>query len=285
MNKKVAKFSLMLLICVVFLCFGYYFTRDIPIAEIIDGNPNDLVVKWILPPTYYDGTDFSEGRAWVQEVKDGPWTLIDDKGNIIKEDFEARYIFEYSGGIASFESREDMEKIGFLNLSGDIVFQMTSSAYWNKYGEGLITARGKNGLYGFIDLSGDWMISPDYDSVSYFSEGLAQVKKGNKWGYINKSGDLVIDYLYDLAFWFSHGVAVVEVDSLYGLIDKDGKLLAEPEYEAFYWPWSDPVGMQKNGKVGFIDSKGNIVIPFKFSSSKPQNGRGGLYIALTETWP
>lgn len=273
MNKKIAKFSLILLICGIFLCFIYYFTHDIPIAEVLSGNPDDVVVKWILPPTYYDGTDFSEGRAWVQEIKDGSWTLIDDKGNIIRKGLEALSISEYRGGIATFFSKEDLHESSFVDLSGDIVFQLVSSTI-NKYGDGLISNRGDNGLYGFIDLRGEWAISPDYDDVLFFSEGLAPVRKGEKWGYIDKSGDLIIDCQYDLPLSFSHGVAVVGENSLYGLIDKEGNILAEPEYEAFYLPWSDPVGMQKNGRVGFIDSKGNIAIDFKFPSNNPSKGIG-----------
>jgi len=45
---------------------------------------DDFNFRWILPPEYYQGNNFHKGRAWVQEKKDGPWTLIDTEGNVIK---------------------------------------------------------------------------------------------------------------------------------------------------------------------------------------------------------
>ena len=45
---------------------------------------------------------------------------------------------------------------------------------------------GKNGKYGFIDQSGNFVIPSIYDDASNFSEGFAAVKQKGKWGYISK---------------------------------------------------------------------------------------------------
>jgi hypothetical protein len=36
------------------------------------------------------------------------------------------------------------------------------------------------------------VIKPQFDMAGDFSEGLAQVKIGNKWGYIDKTGRFAI---------------------------------------------------------------------------------------------
>ena len=45
---------------------------------------------------------------------------------------------------------------------------------------------------GFIDKTGKIIITPQFDRISLFSEGLACVKIGNKWGYVDKTGKIII---------------------------------------------------------------------------------------------
>ena len=52
-------------------------------------------------------------------------------------------------------------------------------------------------------------IEPQYEEVTYFSEGMAAVKKDGKWGYINASNEVVIPFMYDHACIFSEGYALV----------------------------------------------------------------------------
>ncbi len=54
------------------------------------------------------------------------------------------------------------------------------------------------------------VIQPQFDAADSFSEGLAQVKIGNKWGYIDKTGKLVIPPQFDEANAFSAGLALVK---------------------------------------------------------------------------
>jgi hypothetical protein len=113
-------------------------------------------------------------------------------------------------------------------------------------------------------MEGNWAVSPDYDSVGWFWEGMASVQKDNKYCYIDKNGELAIDLNFDMAWHFSNDVAAVSINSMIGLIDKRGGWIVEPIYEDIAVPWSDLIGMQKNGKIGFIDTAGNVVIDFKF---------------------
>ncbi|AFZ12463.1 S-layer domain-containing protein [Crinalium epipsammum PCC 9333] len=54
------------------------------------------------------------------------------------------------------------------------------------------------------------VIQPQFDAADSFSEGMAQVKIGNKWGYIDKTGKLVISPQFEEANAFSAGLALVK---------------------------------------------------------------------------
>lgn len=233
-------------------------------------------VKWLYPLKYYKGNEFIDGRAWVQEEENGPWSLLDDQGNVLKTGFEAFQVSRYVGDVAAFilpssDGGEQSWDLGCLDRSGDVI--MSPSAIDNAdgiYNEGLICKKGKNGLRGFIDLSGKWVIPPAYDGCYHFQEGLAAVKKRGKYGFIDKKGDVVIDFKFDEVKSFFHKMAPVREDSKWGVIDTNGRWIAKPIYEEFYGShWSDPIRLVKDGKVGFVDSKGNVVIDFQYPNHDP----------------
>lgn len=70
---------------------------------------------------------------------------------------------------------------------------------------------GKSGLWGFIDLSGEEVISIKYGEVRSFSEGLACAMDYDKWGFIDKTGKEVIPLQYDHVHPFKGGIASVEI--------------------------------------------------------------------------
>ncbi|MBR6250567.1 MAG: WG repeat-containing protein, partial [Bacteroidales bacterium] len=65
----------------------------------------------------------------------------------------------------------------------------------------------ENGQYGYINLKGEVVISPQFDGAESFSEGLARVKVDGKCGFIDKKGTIVITPQFD--YWgtasFSEG--------------------------------------------------------------------------------
>jgi len=232
----------------------------------------DLGFRWVLPPDYYQGTFFHKGRAWVQEKKDGPWTLFDTEGNVIKKDFVAKDVSHGRDRDTRFEAIEKDSETGWkmygiLDFSGDIVAAPKPYRSSPLFQEGLSYLKAENGLYGVIDYQGNWVIHPSYENFKPLDEGLWAVKKNGKWGYINKKGEVVIDFQFENAYGFNNGLAVVSQnspDGPYGLIDRDGNWVTEAIYELFIYPFSHLIAAQKNGKIGYLDEKGNVVIDFKF---------------------
>lgn len=90
----------------------------------------------------------------------------------------------------------------------------------------------KDGKYGFIDLTGSFVIPPIFTAARHFSEGMAAVSIGgrafiessthegdgavqyissekDKWGYIDRTGDIKISPQFGAADAFSEALALV----------------------------------------------------------------------------
>jgi hypothetical protein len=90
-----------------------------------------------------------------------------------------------------------------LLISGGVLGQRGESA-------SLIPAE-QDKRWGFVNHSGDFVIPPQFDWASSFSEGLAPVLVENKYGFIDETGAVVIEPRYTDFGKFSEGLARVKV--------------------------------------------------------------------------
>lgn len=82
-----------------------------------------------------------------------------------------------------------------------------------------------------VDITVTEIVSPKYDEVTFFSEGLAAVMLDGKWGYIDKTGAEIIPLTYDGADYFSEGLAAIKVGEKWGYINKDNAIVISPQYD------------------------------------------------------
>ena len=76
----------------------------------------------------------------------------------------------------------------------------------------------------------EYVIIPQFDRASPFSEGLALVKIGDKYGYINKEGQYVINPQFNSALSFSEGLAAVGIGGKGGYINREGQLVIKLQF-------------------------------------------------------
>jgi hypothetical protein len=237
---------------------------------------SDFNFRWVLPPEYHDGTEFKEGRAWVQKTEKGPWTLIDEDGNVLRDGFEARSIKPYREGVAYFDRGNfplGTYENGYIDRSGDILLNLKQEFISPHYGNHMSPEKGDNGLWGYVNIfTREWEIQRIYEDPWDFEEGIARVRKDGKYGYIDINGNNITEFVFDDALYFRSGVTIVKIGTKYGLLNSEGTLVVEPIYEGYYRPWSNLIGFHKDGKVGFVDTKGRTVIDFKFYSN-PIHGK------------
>lgn len=160
--------------------------------------------------------------------------------------------------------------------------------------------------WGYIDHKGRFVVNPQFNDCSLFSEGLALVKSSNdRVGYINSKGAFVIEPKYKTGTDFSEGLAFVVREDGYpecidktgeviftlkdaksvrgfcegracymasnlkcGFVDKTGKVVISPQFEAA----SDfheglALVFNKDNKAGYIDKSGKLVIMYQFDKA------------------
>jgi hypothetical protein len=127
-----------------------------------------------------------------------------------------------------------------------------------------------NGRMGFVDLSGNWVIPPQYRFVGSFSEGLAWVFTEDRgYGYINASGDWVIQPQFNEASDFQEGKAIVGIGLKKFITNKEGALTALPDGVWGIGDFHEGLASASisKGEIGFLDSTGNWVLKFPDAES------------------
>ena len=112
---------------------------------------------------------------------------------------------------------------------------------------------------GYIDAAGHFAIKPQYDNAGEFCEGLAGVVVKGKCGYVDMTGTFVIPPQLDIAGGFQNGLALVKVDTKWGFIDKNGKYVITPQFDEA-GAFADGLAKVRIGeKIGYIDESGKFV--------------------------
>ncbi len=133
----------------------------------------------------------------------------------------------------------------------------------------------KNGKGGFINAKGDVIIDMIFESVSDFSEGLAQFWEGDKTGFIDSKGKVKIPAKFETVREFSEGLAAFSKGDKWGYIDTSGEVVIKPRFEECRSFVNGLAWVQKTmlSDYSFIDKSGETVLKGKdFMVSKLQDG-------------
>jgi hypothetical protein len=140
----------------------------------------------------------------------------------------------------------------------------------------------EGGLLGYIDMTGAYVIEPQFDvgrSLCFDENGFTPVIKSEKWAIMDDTGKLITDYLFDdcsrpLYDELPASVFAVCLDGQWGLIDVSGQTVLEPQFDhiIFSYPksmegWNiinytdaDLAMTYKDGKYGIISLQGEILL-------------------------
>ncbi|MDR1110116.1 MAG: WG repeat-containing protein [Deltaproteobacteria bacterium] len=87
---------------------------------------------------------------------------------------------------------------------------------------------------GFVRMVGfeqkEEIIPEIYEAALGFYDGLAGVRLKGRWGFINMSGEIVIAPQFDLVGSFAHDLAEVLIDGKVGVINRHGDLVIKPQF-------------------------------------------------------
>ena len=94
------------------------------------------------------------------------------------------------------------------------------------------------GKYGYVDGSGNWVITPRFQEADEFSEGLALVRCFDEndrqmayTGYINSKGELAFEKKFFWGYPFKNGyAAVTDKEDKLSIIDRNGNVVLNTDY-------------------------------------------------------
>jgi hypothetical protein len=120
-----------------------------------------------------------------------------------------------------------------------------------------------NHKWGFIDSTQQIVISPIYDFVRLFNDGVAKVKLDSKWGLINEQGKRITEIKYDKIFPAEDNIMRVLVNNKVGYLDTNGIEIIPPEYDSidFLNKANKYAKTQKGNKYGYATKKGVLCPP------------------------
>jgi hypothetical protein len=171
----------------------------------------DTTGKVVIPATYLSGKDFSEGLACVYTQKGAGFINADGKTVI---DFKYDECRPFSEGLAAVHTDDGW---GYIDKNEKMMIS-PKFAEVEEFSNGLAIVRAagsvdesrmkvgndiiavKDGLFGVIDTTGQFVIRSKYIQMYSFKNGLAWVNLSDtfvvhgdvsRWGYINKKGEIV----------------------------------------------------------------------------------------------
>ena len=191
-------------------------------------------ISWVVSAAENDSLGvyaIGDRRGFIN-TKTGD-VVIDAKAN----DYEKAWVF--SDGLAAVMKDG---KVGFIDANNKLVipfrFDYSDKCIMYEIGylfhDGYCVMTNKDGKFGLIDISGNWVVEPEYDEL-----------------------------------WNAHktGNRIVVNDGKHGVLDSCGNVVYPTEY--FYIDvLSDGFVLTKDGKKWQVDLEGNVVNPFLFDGSR-----------------
>lgn len=122
---------------------------------------------------------------------------------------------------------------GVVNLDSEWVIpaehdEVIMDELGRAYGQGSAFVRNGNSVT--LIVNGSAVGEAFEDARPFNDENFAAVKKNGLWGFIDISGEVVIDYQFEDALSYGQHLAAVRVDGLWGYICINGNLVIEPQF-------------------------------------------------------
>ncbi len=222
-----------------------------------------------ISPRFFTANNFSEDAAAVVTLN------RDGERNLSKV---ARLSFIKSDGSPAFKQTFEIP----LTVDHVLLDEGSRASYEDEvskdcyFSEGLAPVPTKSGekfLWGFIDHTGTWSITPRFLAANAFHEGLAAVCLSNRQqGFVNRNGKIVIN---------------IERDKSQP-VDRLSKGVGYPNRGIFGLDCGEfscnlAAVYQKSGGWGYVDKNGRFVIPPQYQRAKPFSPEGAWVVRTLVT--
>lgn len=241
---------------------------------------------FIIPPQFDEATSFADGMAFAHDVYSNKTVLFDLDGNILAES-SLYNVPGSSGHKARWYSNlrpvtlSDGTGAVYINPQGEIVLPKSGAPYGgaSPFYSSEFALANQNGMMGFIDLNGNWVIEPQYSITmsSYLNElNPVQMSNSEVIRLLDVSGNCLMEFRTDskerpsgdmerdpmaMARYADNG----SIEQA-GFMNHDGSMAIDYIFENasdFAYDYSY-ARAQSGGLWGMIDKNGNWLIPARF---------------------
>ncbi|MCE5197590.1 MAG: WG repeat-containing protein [Armatimonadota bacterium] len=211
----------------------------------------DNTGREIVGMKYGNSLNFSEGLAYVAwGPNKGQSGFIDASGRLVftlsPELESSRSFFD---GMAAVTRRGDdgIARYGFINKAGKTVIRPQFSEV-RDFSNGIAAVqymqentnihnvnwqelqKSKSFMWGFVNRTGTFIVSPQFEDAYPFSNGYAAVRVNGRYGFVDSQAKIVIKPQFEFVCNFSDDLAAVLVAGKWGYIDKTGKMVIKPQF-------------------------------------------------------
>lgn len=241
--------------------------------------------------SYYEKYCFMDkkGNCPIKAIFDD-YVFIFDDYDVLSEIIPVKIYAKYNSSYipvkiyAKYDSSyiPDYKEISYVNNIGDTIIEQWDVSTFSKEFTGDKSSFSK---VGYISMSGNVVIKPQFENGYDFLEGLAAVKIKGIWGFIDTTGNIVIEPQFFKVNSFSKGLARFEFGRRWGLINKKGEVLDKNgEWNSYKisLPTGDIVLISQSSQTGkaslisYLDMGGELVGTNALLYDKIKTFREGL---------
>jgi len=207
---------------------------------------------------YEETSMFNEGFAIVKSG--GNYLVIDTHGK--ETTISGTGILDikpFKEKLAPYRAAD--KKMGFIGIDGKIAIEakFESVGYFTN---GLAWAKTLEKTVGFINPKGEWVIQPTFESANEFDteSGMAKVKKNDKTMFVDKEGKTLEITIAESFGTFSEGLADGKSAKQVGFFNNKGTWVIKPQFEAIRDFKNGYAAAKQGEQWGIIDRQGGWVI-------------------------
>lgn len=223
----------------------------------------DLHGEQMIKAAFEEAFSFDQGIA---VVFNGEFYGAINRFGKTKIPFEFDDIGEFIAGIAYAEKNG---KYGYIDLNGKVLVPFIyEQAFSMKNNRALVKQYGK---FGIINKANQVIQPFDFDWIEpNFKDSLIKVKNGDKFGLFTLSGDTLLSINYEGIGRLDNEPILVIDEGKVGYFSHSGQWIITPKYETgpFVLDWGEYkdglVRIKINGKMGVIDTADTRVVPAIF---------------------
>ncbi|MBR4584476.1 MAG: WG repeat-containing protein [Bacteroidales bacterium] len=247
---------------------------DISLIPVRSGDRWGYINKkgeYIINPQFNDADFFRDGLARIV-APDGKVGYIDKNGKYV---LNAKYKYGtyFYEGLAFVV--EQGGKPTCIDKKGETKFVLDNVVCVLPFSCGRAAVVNRDGQVGWIDMDGNFAITPQYPLLSFesFCEDLCcicQEESGNEslnFGVIDKTGKIIVNPQFQGLGNFKEGKAWFHNGEQFGYVNTKGEYIINPQFE-FCTDFSEGLASFRQGSMyGYIDDKGKIAINPQFDKA------------------